>query len=286
MISLGVNASAGSHLTSDDTFKPPGTTTFGGGTAAFAGFVFPVAFVLMLLSRGRRFPPRMRGLFGVVLFCFIMTFFVNGLRSALVEAILCVAACSMFVEGRTRTCVLVGIGFCLALGMMGWGTSQAITHGGSSDRFGSLLANPREALHDDRQTFFDQFGEIVTRAPMGVGLGRTGTVAGHFGMTSKDIGFTAFSEAYLGNMVFETGIIGALLISLIALSFLVRGYAALRRLPDVDDKLLAAGLFSVLFTLTTDFFVIPVLVVLPGSVLFWLFGAVLLRVFAMKGNRE
>ena len=285
VISLNVNASAGSNLTSDDTFKPPGTTTFGGGTAAFAGFVFPLAFILMLLSRGDRFSTRMRGLFGAILFCFIITFFVNSLRSALVEAVLCVAACSMFVDKRTRTRVLVGVGFCLLLGMMGWGSSQAITHGGSSDRFGSLLANPQKALHSDRQTFFEQFGDIVTKAPMGVGLGRTGAVAGHFGTISKDIGFTAFSESYLGNMIFETGIIGAILISLIALCFLVRGYAALRHLADIDDKLMAAALFSVLFTLVANFFFVPVLVVLPGSVLFWLFGAVLLRVYVPIADR-
>ena len=80
-------------------------------------------------------------------------------------------------------------------------------------------------------------------------------------------------------MIYETGIIGAILISLIALSFLVRGYAALQRLTDVDDKLLAAALFSILFTLVANFFFQPVLLVLPGSVLFWLFGAVLLRVY-------
>lgn len=280
VISLNVNASAGSGLTSDDTFKPPGTTTFGGGTAAFAGFIFPLTFVLML-GRSARLTPRMRGLFGAILFCFIITFFVNSLRSALVEAVLCVAACSMFVDARTRKRVLVGVGLCLVLGMVGWGSSQAITHGGSSDRFGSLLANPQKALHNDRQTFFEQFGDIVTKAPMGVGLGRTGAVAGHFGTTSRDIGFTAFSEAYLGNMIYETGIIGAVLIFLIALSFLVRGYGALRRLTSGDDKLLAAGLFSILFTLAANFFFLPVLAVLPGSVLFWLFGAVLLRVFAI-----
>ena len=279
VISLNVNASAGSGLNSDDTFKPPGTTTFGGGTASFAGFVFPLTFVMLLLSRGARLSSRMRGFFGLILFCFIITFFVNSLRSALVEAALCVAACSMFVGSRTRKRVLAGVGFCLVLGMIGWGTSQTITHGGSSDRFGSLLTNPQKALHDDRKTFFDQFGDIVTKAPMGVGLGRTGAVAGHFGTISTDIGFTAFSEAYLGSMIYETGIIGAILISLIALSFLVRGYAALQRLTDVDDKLLAAALFSILFTLVANFFFQPVLLVLPGSVLFWLFGAVLLRVY-------
>ena len=279
VISLSINASTGSGLTSNDTFKPPGTTTFGGGTATFAGFIFPLTFVLMLLSGGKRFSPRMRGFFGVILFCFIITFFVNGLRSALVEAVLCVAACSFFVDARTRKRVLVGVGLCLVLGMVGWGSSQAITHGGSSDRFGSLLANPQKALHDDRRTFFEQFGDIVTKAPMGIGLGRTGAVAGHFGTVTTDIGYVPFAEAYLANMIYEVGIIGAILIFLIALSFLVRGYAALRHLTDVDDKLLAAALFSILFTLVSNFFFLPVLAVLPGSVLFWLFGAVLLRVY-------
>ena len=283
VISLSNNGSAGSHLSSDDTFKPPGTTTFGGGTASFAGFVFPLTFVLMLLPGGGRFSPRMRGLFGAILFCFIITFFVNGLRSALVEAALCVAACSLFVDGRTRKRVLAGVGLCLALGMVGWGSSQAITHGGSSDRFGSLLANPQKALHEDRQTFFEQFGDIVTKAPMGIGLGRTGAVAGHFGTVTTDIGYTPFAEAYLANMIFETGIIGAVLIFAIALSFLVRGYVAVRRLSAADDRLQAAALFSILVTLVANFFFGPVLAVLPGSILFWLLAAVLLRVYAVSG---
>jgi len=286
VISTNFNPTEGSKLTADDIFKPPGTTGFGGATAAYAGFAFPLTFVLILLSGRMRFTIAMRAVFGAILFGFIITFFVNSLRSALVEAALCVAACGLFVGGRTRTRVIIAVGFCLVLGMIGWSSSQVITHGASSDRFGSLIADPQKALHEDRKTFFEQAGDIVTRAPMGVGLGRTGAVAGHFGTSSKDIGFTAFSEAYLGNMIFETGIIGAVLISLIAISFLVRGGFAILNLEDTDDKLLAGGMFSILFILFANFFVVSVLVIPPGSVLFWLLGGVLLRVYVPTTGRS
>ena len=80
-------------------------------------------------------------------------------------------------------------------------------------------------------------------------------------------------------MILETGIPGALLISGIAISFIVRGLQILRRLQENDDKLLAAALFSILFIIFINFFYVSVLVQPPGSILFWLFGAALLRVY-------
>lgn len=265
-------------LKRDDYFKPPGTTGFGGNTAAFAGFISPFTFALFLLSGRLRFNLGMKALFGTVLFGFVVTFFVNGLRSALVEAALCILACSIFVGGRARTRALMAACVCVVLGMAGFAYSQSVSHG-VTDRFSSLFANPQQALQGDRKSFFDQAGELALNAPFGIGLGRTGAGAGHFGKSTERIGFSAFSEAYLGNMILETGIIGALLIALVSLSFIVRGGMIMKNVQDTDDKLVVSALFSIMFVLFLNFFVASVLVQPPGSVLFWLLGATLLRVY-------
>ena len=80
-------------------------------------------------------------------------------------------------------------------------------------------------------------------------------------------------------MIFETGIIGALLISGIALFFVRRGYQSAQRTRDTDDRLMAMVMVSALTLMFLTFFIGPTLLASPYSVLFWLFGAILLRVY-------
>ena len=58
------------------------------------------------------------------------------------------------------------------------------------------------------------------------------------------------------------------------------GWTNLRALRDEDDKLLAAGLLSILVVIFANFFVSPVLLGSPGAPFFWLFSAILMRTYA------
>ena len=277
VISQNFNAVSGNNLAADDSFKPPGTTSFGGGTGGFVGLMFPLPFALLLLHQ------RVGGKFGTamlsgILLLFTIIIFVNGLRSALAPAIFGVLLCSLLVRDHMRKRALALVGACLVLGFSGWVISSNLSHGGVTSRFGSTFSHPDQALHDDRQTFFETAGTILANAPLGCGLGRSGAAAGYLGTGSpRTLGFSTFSEAYLGTMIFETGLLGALLIGGMTIAVLRRGLQTLRRLANPDSQVLAAALLATLVLIFGEFFSAPVLLAPPGSVVFWLFSALLLR---------
>ncbi len=268
------------------TFKPPGTTTAGGGSGFYAGIIFPIAFVLPLLSGSLRFSTGARAAFAAVLLAFILVIFVNEVRSALVIAFCGVLVSSLLIGGKLRVRMLAAIAVCLILGGAAYSFSQAVSGGGVTDRFASTFADPVDALHKDRRTFFDDAVFIVTHSPLGVGLGRVGGAGGRLGGGGTDPGFAVFSEAYLGSIMYETGIIGGLLITALTLFFIERGISALRRLADPDSRLLATAIITTLVLVFANFFVSPILLGPPGSVLFWLLSGAALRVFAPKRRKE
>ena len=280
VISQNYNPSAGANLTQDDIFKPPGTTSFGGGTGGIVGEVFPLAFALLLLTGRLDLGKKWKSIIAATLLAFTIIIFVNGLRSAIATATVGVLICTVLMGGKQRGRALATAGACLVLGFVGWSLSQTVTHGGASDRFGSTFAHPQQAIQSDRQTFFEVVGPIILESPIGCGLGRSGAAAGYLKAGNNGgLGFSTFCEAYLGTAIFEMGILGALLISAIAAAFLWRGWKALSRLKDPDDKVLAAGLLTVLIIVFQGCFSGPALTTLPGFIFFWLFGGILLRVF-------
>ena len=267
------------------TFKPAGTTTAGGATGFYTGIVFPLVFVLPLLSGRLHFSRIVRGALTAVLLAFIVIIFINAVRSALVIAFCSILLIGLLIGGKQRARILAAVAVCLVLGGAGYVVSQDVSQGGVTNRFASTFADPVDALHKDRHTFFDDAASIAVNSPLGVGLGRVGAAGGRLGSGGSDPGFTVFSEAYLGSIMYETGILGGLLISGIALLFLARSYTSLGRLTDPDDKLLLAAITAVFIIIFANFFVTPILLGPPGSVLFWLLGGISLRVFAPKAKQ-
>ncbi len=262
------------------TFKPPGTTTGGGGAGAYAGLIFPLAFVLPLLPGRLGFGPAARLSLAAVLLALLVFIFINGVRSALVSAVCGLLVCGILIGGRMRLRMLAALVVCLALGGMAYNFSQGVSQSGTASRFATTFADPVDALHQDRRTFFDDAAFIAVHSPLGVGLGRVGGSAGHLGKSGSDPGFAVFSEAYLGAIMYETGIIGGLLIAGLALSFIGRSFLALRCLTEPGEQLLASASVAVLVIIFANFFVTPILLAPPGSVLFWLLGGAVLRAFA------
>lgn len=282
-----ISQNIGSLESSDDLsnvgFKPPGTTTFGGATGAFLGYALPMTFVLLLLSQQHRFGLAARGGFVFCLFAFVVAIFLNGVRSGFVSGVACLIVFSIFIKGQQRARTLGLVLICLMLGQIGWISATNLSHGNVANRFGSTMTDPANALHKDRQTFFDQFDDLITKTPLGVGMGRLGPAMGQFSSNKNAMRETISSEAYLGDMMAETGIEGALLIAAIAVMFLWRGFLVVRYLSG-DEASLAACILSILAVIAANFFTTPILFGPPGSVLFWLLGAVLMRGSSWKPN--
>lgn len=266
------------------TFKPPGTTTSGGGAGAYVGIIFSITFMLPLLAGTLRFPKAARAALVAVLLAFVVIIFINEVRSALVIALCGIVISSLLVGGKLRVRMLAAIAVCLVLAGIAYTFTQGVSNGGVTNRFASTFSDPVDALHQDRRTFFDDAVFIVTNSPLGVGLGRFGG-AGRLG-GGGDPGFAVFSEAYLGAIMYETGIIGGLLVTAITLFFIERSVSALKVLTDPDDRLLATGITTLLLLIFANFFVTPVLLGPPGSVLFWLLSGVSLCAFGQKQRKE
>lgn len=268
------------------SFKPPGTTTGGGGAGAYVGIIFPISFMLPLLPGSLRFSKATRATLVAVLLAFIVIIFINAVRSALVIALCGMVISSLLVGGKLRVRMFAAIAVCLVLAGLAYTFTQGVSNGGVTSRFASTFADPADALHQDRRTFFDDAVFIVTHSPTGIGLGRVGGSAGRLGSGDAGAGFIGFSEAYLGSIMYETGIIGGLLITAITLFFIARSASALRFLADPDTRLLATAITTILLLIFANFFVTPILLGPPGSVLFWLLSGVSLRAFAQKQRKE
>ncbi len=292
---LGTQEAIGSNLSAmgqgevrgmTTTFKPPGTSTGGGAAGAYIGMIFPLAFVLPLLSGKLRFPAAARAALAALLLAFIVFIFINAVRSALVIAFCGILLCGLLAGGTLRVRLLAAIAACLALGSLAFTVSQGVSQGGVTNRFASTFSDPVDALHKDRRTFFDDAAFIVTHSPLGVGLGRVGAAGGRLGSggAESDPGFAVFSEAYLGSIMYETGIMGGLLITALALSFIGRCLGYLGRQTNSDDKLLLTAITALFVITFANFFVTPILLGPPGSILFWLLGGAALRAFAPKAR--
>lgn len=260
-------------------FRPPGTTSIGGGVGTYIGSVFPLSFSLIMLSGRLGFSKKVRAcLFGILMVFFIIML-INSVRSALVSAVVGVLLSGLLIGSHLRGRMLKAILVCIGLAFIAWTYSEGLSQGGVSDRFNSTLSNPVNSLHEDRRTFFDDVSRIIVHAPMGVGLGRVGAAAARLGSKNNDLGFTPFTEAYLGNIIFETGILGGILITAVTVGFILRGYFIMSKLQAPDERFLAVGIIAFLVVILANFFLTPVLLGPPNSVLFWLLSGVVLRAF-------
>ena len=128
--------------------------------------------------------------------------------------------------------------------------------------------------------------------PLGAGLGRTGPAASKFkdemyAFQETNGGPLAMtSENYFLVMIAETGIPGTIVITLIALIILFRGFKIYLSTRDDDLKWVAISCWAVLFSIFFVFFGGPALVTPPLNLFFWFLGGVLLKIPVLDDNNE
>lgn len=281
---LGHATGRGFKLSDMAEFRAPGTTTIGGMPAYYAAIITPMTFALSMLTKNSGISLQARVCFVAMLFMFVVIIFLSSVRSSLVISISSTVVCTLLVGGRLRTralMILAVFGF-IAYGALTFTTN--VTEGGVTDRFESMISDPIDTLHSDRKTMFDEIGDVVTRSPLGVGLGRTGAVNGHYKTDTMELGFSVFSESYIDAMIFETGVPGAILIVAIACTYLFLGFRIAMRKRN-EDRLIVAAILAQLIIIFALFPFANVLAGPPGSVLFWMMFGVLHGVYGKGSSR-
>ncbi len=200
VISQNISSDENADNIVNSSFKPPGTTTFGGGTNAYVSFTVPMTFALLLLGGKLRFGIGARVVFATILFVFAIALFVNGVRAGLVTSVACVLVATGLAGGRQRAKALVATGICLILGFGAFALSQNVTHGHSAERYGTTFANPVDALHEDRQTLFDQFPDLISQVPFGNGLGKVTPNSGLL-LTGTNTGNVMLGQTYFSEFL-------------------------------------------------------------------------------------
>ena len=149
---------------------------------------------------------------------------------------------------------------------------------------------------DNRSEMLDLVFQIVETYPLGAGLGRTGPAAVKFSQENLQFqmehGWSYWrilhnrgilvpgmmpGENYFLVMISEAGIPGALLITLITVLLLLKGFKAFKAIQDEGLRWYAAGIMGVLFSIFVVFFGGPALVTAPLNLFFWFLGGVLLK---------
>ena len=281
ILDTAYNFASESDAETMNLFKPPGTVYYGGATGVFLALMAPLLCSLILMQQlYKKNRARIVG-YSVMGFGFIIGIFINGLRIAVAQAIIGLVFLAFVCGGALRKQATIAVVACVMAAVVAFSIAATISGGALTTRFGSFFNNPVDALHQDRSTFFEQMVDLAVNSPVGVGLGRNGPASQFTPKDSdvEDLGFGAYSESYLGFLVLETGLPGALLIAYAAFVFLRHGYAALQRTTDPSDRLLAAGVLALQVTICANFFFGPILVQPPGSVLYWVFAAMLIRAF-------
>jgi hypothetical protein len=274
------------NITKDAIFRPPGTTTLGGGAGFFSGVIFSLIIALFALPRPRNIsslPKSALSIFiiSVISGIFIVTLFISQVRSALVFSVFSTTCYAVIVGGKLREKMLGILSIILLIATVGWSISLSMTMGNTAERFYSLFSNPVDALHKDRISAFEEIGNVIQQSPLGIGMGRTAEIATRVGEVDTSsfaaINSIGFTESYLDKMIFETGLPGAILIFTIAISFIYQGIRKLLTQKDETDRLLTAGFVSICIVIFVNFFFTPILLVVPGGPLFWICGGVILR---------
>lgn len=280
------NFVSGTDAAGMNLFKPPGTVFYGGATGVFLGIVMPLLCSLILMPRISKKVKMLPVLYSFMAFGYVVGIFCNGLRIAITQAATGLVILAFTSGPKMRAKAFTTVGVAAGLAILAFSMSVALSGGALTKRFGSFFNDPVQAMHQDRVTLFEQFVDLSVHSPFGVGLGRNGPAAQFTPRELRDekLGFGSYSEAYLGFLILEVGLPGAILIFWAACVFLRQGTLAVLATTDENDRLVGAGILAVEGTMVINMFAGPILVQPPGAVLYWVFAAILIRAYGKNSQ--
>ncbi len=189
----------------------------------------------------------------------------GGVRLSIASTI--IGLLVVVLAGRRRAIVptLVGLG----LAILALNAAASLTNGAAIVRAATLL-NPAQALKDSgRTSLIQQIIPLALNHPLGQGMGRVGPGSGSViaasGASITSIGYDNMLLAILS----ELGLVGAILLSAIAVMFVVQGWRVYRRLSDPGLKSVALACTASSVALTSSWVAGPILFQAPGNIYFW-----------------
>lgn len=254
-------------------WRPFGTTALPGGQAVFALLALPFALYLVLSGRYRfRDPWIVLTVVGS-----LAVFFVSGVRQLFLGSFIVVVGMMglQIIRGRGRVAgvavALASFGTVTYVGVAEYvlpaaqasledatGIPDIWRERNPMDRFETLLESGTYLTA--RQGGMALVWSRIKSAPLGVGLGRTGSAASALGSNLGDDRFNArlqeefgFQDNFFAAMIVETGLPGTLMLTFILLGLGVHAARLSRRAPTVEDSAfgaLVAGYMLALFVMS------------------------------------
>ncbi len=278
-------------------WRPFGTTALPGGQAVFALLALPFALYLVLSGRYRfRDPWIVLTVVGS-----LAVFFVSGVRQLFLGSFIVVMGMMglQIIRGRGRVAgvavALAGFGTVTYIGVAEYvlpaaqaSLEEAVDipeiwrQRNPLDRFEALLESG--TYRTARRGGVALVWSRIKSAPLGVGLGRTGSAASALGSTLSDSPFNAqlqeefgFQDNFFAAMIVETGLPGTIMLTFILLGLGVRAARLSRRAPTAEDSAfgaLVAGYMLALFVMSWGS---QPLLANPTLAFFWFLGGMASR---------
>ena len=273
-------------------WRPFGTTAIPGGEAVFALLALPFALYLVLSGRHRLRDPWI----AATIVGSLAVFFVSGVRQLFLGSLIMVMGMIglQVIRGRGRafgvSVALAGLGTVTYIGVAEYvlpaaqaSLEEAVDipeiwrQRNPLDRFETLLESG--TYRTARQGGVALVWNRIKSAPLGVGLGRTGSAASALGSNLRDDRFNAqlqqefgFQDNFFAAMIVETGLPGTIMLTFILLGLGVRAARLSRRAPTAEDSALGALVAGYMLALFVMSWGSQPLLANPTLAFFWFLG--------------
>ena len=278
-------------------WRPFGTTAIPGGEAVFALMALPFALYLVLSGRHRlRDPWIIATIVGS-----LAVFFVSGVRQLFLGSFIMLLGMMglQVIRGRGRafgvSVALAGLGAVTYIGVAEYvlpaaqvsledatGIPDLWRERNPLDRFQTLLQG--ETYRAARKGGITLVWDRIKSAPLGVGLGRTGSAASALGSSLKGDRFNAqlqqefgFQDNFFAAMIVETGIPGTLLLTIMMIGLGIQAVRLSRQAPTLEDSVFGALVAGYMLSIFVMSWGSQPLLANPTLAFFWFLGGMASR---------
>ena len=257
--------------TGNQRLRPLGLGSDTGYAGVLAVIAGPAALVFLMLGRRRLFQV-IGGLFAVGVLLAVLT---AQVRIALIGlGIALIALVALSVASRKVVQAVIALGVTAVVAIVVAGAVSNTGGGGIFDRY-TIFQN-RDAVSNTGQYKRGTLAllpESIAKHPLGEGFGSVGPAASIAGAPAA--AKTASGESQWNFLIVDVGVPGVLALLAFQLVVIAGSARAIRRLKDLELRLLLSGLLAPLIAIGVLWFAAPVTSAPPLAPYFWFASGVL-----------